>query len=172
MNEQDLFDACVGLSLGLSPAEQASFLENAYHDNPDLKQRVLRLLAVHAQAERETMQPPGTLAQDAMPDAIGPYELIAQIGEGGMAVVYEAEQREPVRRRVALKVVKLGMNTRQVVARFMAERQALAAMDHPFVAKVFDAEQTVSGRPYFVIELVRGEPLTQYCEHRHLSLGS
>ena len=121
-------------------------------------------------AEQETLQPLGALMQEAMPDVIGPYALIAQIGEGGMGVVYEAEQREPVRRRVALKVVKFGMDTRQVVARFMIERQALAAMDHPFVAKVFDAGQTAWGRPYFVMELVRGEPLVQCCEHQRLSI--
>src|SRR5262245_44892362 len=165
-NEQDLFDAC----LGLSPAEQSSFLDTACGDDQSLKQRVLRLLSAHARAEQETMQPLGALVREAMPDVIGPYELIAQIGEGGMGVVYEAEQREPVRRRVALKVVKFGMDTRQVVARFMIERQALAAMDHPFVAKVFDAGQTAWGRPYFVMELVRGEPLVQYAEHQQLPI--
>jgi eukaryotic-like serine/threonine-protein kinase len=165
MNEQELFDAC----LGLTAAEQSSFLDDACAENAALKERVLRLLAAYARAERETFQSLGKVALDPMPDLIGPYELIAQIGEGGMGVVYEAEQREPVRRRVALKVVKLGMDTRQVVARFMAERQALAAMDHPFVAKVFDAGRTVSGRPYFVMELVRGEPLLQYCDSHRLS---
>jgi non-specific serine/threonine protein kinase/serine/threonine-protein kinase len=165
MNEQELFNAC----LELSSEEQSSFLDDACAQDAALKERVLRLLAAYARAERETFQSIGVAAPDAMPDFIGPYELIAQIGEGGMGVVYEAEQREPVRRRVALKVVKLGMDTRQVVARFMAERQALAAMDHPFVAKVFDAGRTISGRPYFVMELVRGEPLLQYCDHQGLS---
>jgi serine/threonine protein kinase len=166
MNEQELFNAC----LELTPAEQSAFLDDACGENAALKERVLRLLAAYALAERETFQSIGAVVRDAMPDLIGPYELITQIGEGGMGVVYEAEQREPVRRRVALKVVKLGMDTRQVVARFMAERQALAAMDHPFVAKVFDAGRTISGRPYFVMELVRGEPLLQYCEHQGLSI--
>jgi non-specific serine/threonine protein kinase/serine/threonine-protein kinase len=101
---------------------------------------------------------------------IGPYEVVGVLGEGGMGVVYEAEQRHPVRRRVALKIVKLGMDTGQVVARFMSERQALAAMDHPYVAKVFDAGQTVSGRPYFVMEIVRGEPLLEYCNRERLGV--
>src|SRR5205807_8669547 len=94
---------------------------------------------------------------------IGRYKLLQQIGEGGCGVVYVAEQEEPVRRRVALKVIKLGMDTRQVIARFDAERQALAMMEHPNIAKVFDAGATSTGRPYFVMELVRGIRITDYC---------
>jgi hypothetical protein len=97
------------------------------------------------------------------PGVIGRYKLLEKIGEGGFGSVYVAEQEEPVRRRVALKVVKLGMDTRQVVARFEAERQALAMMDHPNIAKVHDAGSTESGRPYFVMELVRGTMITEYC---------
>ena len=89
---------------------------------------------------------------------IGPYKLLQQIGEGGMGVVYMAEQQEPVERRVALKIIKPGMDTRQVIARFEAERQALAMMDHPNIARVLDAGTTESGRPYFVMELVNGIP--------------
>ncbi len=100
---------------------------------------------------------------------IGPYKLLQQIGEGGFGVVFMAEQMEPVRRRVALKIIKLGMDTRRVVARFEAERQALAMMDHPNIAKVFDAGATESGRPYFVMELVRGVPITEYCDANNLS---
>src|SRR5205085_1538467 len=92
-----------------------------------------------------------------------PYKLLERIGEGGFGVVFLAEQTEPVRRRVAVKVIKLGMGTRQVIARFEAERQALAMMDHPYIAKVLDAGATETGRPYFVMELVRGSPITQYC---------
>src|SRR5262249_22302256 len=99
---------------------------------------------------------------------IGPYKLLEQIGEGGMGVVYMADQQSPVRRRVALKIVKLGMDTRQVIARFEAERQALALMDHPNIAHVLDAGATDSGRPYFVMELVRGVPITEYCDKNNL----
>src|SRR5262245_17805279 len=105
-----------------------------------------------------------------MPVHIGPYRLIGLVGEGGMAVVYEAEQLKPVRRRVALKIVKLGMDTRQVIARFMTERQALAAMDHLYVAKVFDAGQTPAGRPFFVMEVVDGMPLLEYCDCNRLPI--
>ncbi|MGO9467838.1 MAG: tetratricopeptide repeat protein [Isosphaeraceae bacterium] len=100
---------------------------------------------------------------------IGPYKLREQIGEGGMGVVYLAEQEKPVRRRVALKIIKPGMDTEQVVARFEAERQALALMDHPSIARVFDAGATDTGRPYFVMELVKGVPITEYCDTVHLT---
>jgi serine/threonine protein kinase len=166
LNEQELFAAC----LDLPHLEQGVFLERVCGPDTALRLRLERLLAAHERAERATLRPLDSLQLDDTPDVIGPYELIHVLGEGGMGVVYEAQQREPVQRRVALKVVKLGMDTRQVVSRFMAERQALAAMDHPFVAKVFDAGQTVSGRPYFVMELVRGEPLLEYCERARLTL--
>src|SRR5204863_4458566 len=113
--------------------------------------------------------PPVTLLTEKPGDRIGRYKLLEQIGEGGCGVVYVAEQEEPVRRRVALKVIKLGMDTRQVVARFEAERQVLALMDHPNIAKVLDAGATDSGRPYFVMELVRGIRITDYCDRNDLS---
>ena len=100
---------------------------------------------------------------------IGPYKLLEQIGEGGMGVVYVASQREPIRRTVALKIIKPGMDTREVVTRFEAERQALALMDHPNIAKVFDGGATDAGRPYFVMELVKGKPITEYCDREQLS---
>jgi serine/threonine protein kinase/tetratricopeptide (TPR) repeat protein len=102
---------------------------------------------------------------------IGPYRLLTQLGEGGFGVVYAAEQTEPVRRTVALKIIKPGMDSREAIARFEAERQALALMDHPHIARVFDAGQTDSGRPYFVMELVKGIPITQYCDSHCLSIG-
>src|SRR5438105_4402857 len=102
-------------------------------------------------------------------DNIGRYKLLQQIGEGGCGVVYMAEQAEPVRRRVALKVIKLGMDTKSVIARFEAERQALALMEHPNIAKVLDAGATETGRPYFVMELVRGIKITEYCDKNNLS---
>ena len=100
---------------------------------------------------------------------IGPYKLLQKIGEGGMGVVYMAEQDQPVRRRVALKIIKPGMDTGQVIARFEAERQALALMEHPNIARVFDAGVTESGRPFFVMELIKGVPITEYCDQAQLS---
>jgi eukaryotic-like serine/threonine-protein kinase len=100
---------------------------------------------------------------------IGPYKLLQQIGEGGMGAVFMAEQERPVRRKVALKVIKAGMDTSQVVARFEAERQALAIMEHPNIARVLDAGATDSGRPFFVMELVKGVPITEYCDRNHLT---
>src|ERR1043166_8014557 len=101
-------------------------------------------------------------------DRIGRYKLLQQLGEGGCGIVYMAEQEEPVRRRVAVKVIKLGMDTKSVIARFEAERQALAIMDHPNIAKFFDAGVTPNGRPYFVMELVRGIKITDYCDQNKL----
>src|SRR5256886_1923817 len=110
----------------------------------------------------------GMAAAEKAGDRIGVYKLLQQIGEGGCGVVYMAEQEEPVRRRVALKVIKLGMDTQQVIARFEAERQALALMDHPNIAKVLEAGAPETGRPYFVMELVRGIPITRYCDQNNL----
>ena len=107
------------------------------------------------------METPGT--------QIGPYKLLEQIGQGGMGVVYLAEQTEPVQRRVALKIIKPGMDTQQVINRFGAERQALAMMDHPNIARVLDAGATDMGRPYFVMEWVKGVPITQYCDEHQLT---
>jgi serine/threonine protein kinase len=112
-------------------------------------------------APRRITEGPGTW--------IGPYKLLQQLGEGGMGVVYMAEQDKPIRRRVALKVIKAGMDTDQVVARFEAERQALAMMEHPNVARVFDGGTTDAGRPFFAMELVRGVALTKYCDDNHLT---
>ena len=116
----------------------------------------------------------------AMPDhlegtSVGPagrYRILQRIGEGGFGVVYMAEQTEPVRRRVALKILKAGMDTHQVVARFEAERQALAMMDHPNIAKILDGGETDQGRPFFVMELVRGTPITKYCDREQLDTGA
>jgi non-specific serine/threonine protein kinase/serine/threonine-protein kinase len=115
--------------------------------------------------------PPASGDADAVghPERIGPYRILQILGEGGMGVVYEAEQMEPVRRRVALKIMKVGMDTREVVARFEVERQALAVMSHPGIAKVLDAGVSETGRPYFAMELVRGVPITDYCDSRTLS---
>ena len=101
---------------------------------------------------------------------LGPYRLLQRIGEGGFGVVYMAEQREPVRRKVALKLIKPGMDTQQVIARFEAERQALAMMDHPNIARVLDAGTTRQARPFFVMELVKGVPITTYCDTENLTM--
>jgi non-specific serine/threonine protein kinase/serine/threonine-protein kinase len=164
--EQELFHAC----LDLPAAQRQAFLDRACPDDAALRGRIERLLAAHERAEQGTLNPVGGLAAEAMADRIGAYQIAGVLGEGGMGIVYEAEQLEPVSRRVALKVIKAGMDSEEVVRRFVAERQALAAMDHPYVAKVFDAGQTVSGRPYFVMELVRGEPLLEFCDGRALSV--
>src|SRR5688572_17360376 len=103
-------------------------------------------------------------------DDFGRYRIVSTLGEGGMGTVYLAEQREPIRRRVALKVVKLGMDTAHVLARFDNERHALAMMDHPNIARIFDAGATRSGRPYFVMEYIEGEPITQYCDGKRMAI--
>jgi len=158
------------------PAEQrAAFLDAECEGDPDLRQRLEALLAVHE--EPETLAGPNKwlrLGDEAAPaeqvgSQVGRYKLLEKLGVGGFGEVWEAEQKEPVRRRVALKVIKLGMDTQQVVARFEAERQALAMMDHPNIAKVFDAGTTELGRPYFVMELVRGIKITEYCDQANLS---
>src|SRR5262249_25756399 len=114
--------------------------------------------------------PPGP--EDGGPAGrVGPYKLVQLIGEGGMGTVWMAQQHEPVKRLVALKVIKPGMDTRQVVARFEAERQALALMDHPNIARVLDGGTTVAGRPYFVMDLVKGVPITRYCDEHRLTPG-
>src|SRR5437867_291141 len=112
----------------------------------------------------DTAPPPSIEGQ-----RVGPYRLLQRLGEGGMGEVWLAEQNEPVRRRVALKIIKQGMDTKQVVARFEAERQALAVMDHPLVAKVFDAGTTPEGRPYFAMEYVPGVPITEHCDRQNLT---
>ncbi len=126
-----------------------------------LEREAERSASASPAALRLVSEGPGTL--------IGPYKLLQEIGEGGMGKVYMAEQEKPVRRRVALKIIKPGMDTGQVVARFEAERQALALMDHPSIAKVLDAGSTESGRPFFVMELVKGIPITEYCDQARLS---
>ena len=155
------------LALTKPAAERAAWLDRECGDDKDLRTRLVALLVAHDQPETllatqaETTRPTIKLDLSEAPDeavgqTLGRYKLLERVGEGGCGVVYVAEQTEPVRRRVALKVIKLGMDTKQVVARFEAERQALAMMDHPNIAKVLDAGTTDVGRPFFVMELVRG----------------
>jgi serine/threonine-protein kinase len=156
------------------PADRAAFLDRACAADPALRERVERLLRRHDQTGSFLDAPAFTPAIDeAVTErpgtVIGPYKLLEQIGEGGFGVVFLAEQTQPVRRKVALKILKPGMDTRQVVARFEAERQALALMDHPHIARVFDGGATAAGRPYFVMELVRGVPITDFCDDHHLT---
>jgi serine/threonine protein kinase/tetratricopeptide (TPR) repeat protein len=160
-----------------NPQDRAAFLDQACQSNSNLRARIERLLAQHEHASDFLERPPMALVPtvDEVPATegpgtiIGPYKLLEQIGEGGFGVVFLAEQVQPVRRKVALKVLKPGMDTRQVVARFEAERQALAIMDHPHIAKVFDGGATPSGRPYFVMELVKGVPITEFCNQNQLT---
>jgi serine/threonine protein kinase len=154
-------------------AERATYLTHACGNDADLRQRVEAMLRDATGADEffgpEDTVVTGAPVTEGPGTVIGRYKLLEKIGEGGMGVVYMAEQREPVTRKVALKVIKLGMDTNSVVARFEAERQALALMDHPNIAKVLDGGATESGRPYFVMDLVRGLPITQFCDEANLS---
>ncbi len=151
-----------------------AYLDGACGTDAGLRRRVEALLMAAERAGDFLEGPPDGLdsfvneLSEKPGDRIGRYKLLEQIGEGGCGVVYMAEQEEPVRRRVALKVIKLGMDTRSVIARFEAERQALALMDHPNIAKVFDGGASPTGRPYFVMELVRGVRITEFCEEAQL----
>src|SRR5581483_3956460 len=168
-----------GKALELDPAARPAYLDEACAGDPDLRARIDGLLAAHGQAGEFMRRPAAAVAAEIttgyepiaeQPGAVvGPYKLLEQIGAGGFGVVFLAEQTQPVRRKVALKVLKPGMDTRQVVARFEAERQALALMDHPHIAHVFDGGETASGRPYFVMELVQGVPITDFCDQGQLT---
>ncbi|MCW1925873.1 tetratricopeptide repeat protein [Luteolibacter arcticus] len=162
-------------ALERTPAERAACLDQACSGDSGMRHRMEELLRAHDSAGA-FLQTPVSLLHAAEPIGEGPgkrvgrYKLIQQIGEGGCGVVFLAEQEQPVRREVALKIVKPGMDTRSVIARFESERQALAMMEHPHIAQVFDAGATEAGRPYFVMELVRGERITDYCNHRKMTL--
>jgi tetratricopeptide (TPR) repeat protein/serine/threonine protein kinase len=170
------------------PAARAAVLDRECAGDPALRERVEALLQAHDAVGSFLAHPPAAgpdatvghepedgptadrpAAGESPGAVIGPYKLLDRIGEGGFGVVYMAEQTHPVRRKVALKVLKPGMDTKQVVARFEAERQALAILDHPNIAPVFDGGTTPAGRPYFVMELVKGVPITDFCDHNHLS---
>jgi serine/threonine protein kinase len=165
-----------------APDQWPAFLDRACAGRPELRGCVEALLAAHREVGTADHREPVAGADDHLnvtadlPPAseapgtlIGPYKLVERIGEGGMGTVWMAQQTEPVKRLVALKLIKAGMDSKQVLARFEAERQALALMDHPNIAKVLDAGATPEGRPYFVMELVKGVPITQFCDEHHLT---
>jgi serine/threonine protein kinase len=171
-NEEALFEAARNLP---NATAQNAFLDEACAGEPEMRDRIKTLLAAGQKAEgffKDAM--PLDISSVELPlleglgTRIGRYKLLQKIGEGGGGVIYMAEQEEPVRRRVALKIIKLGMDTKSVIARFEAERQALAMMDHLNIARVFDAGATETGRPYFVMELVRGVKITEYCDQNNL----
>ena len=187
--EKSLFNAAQDIT---DPARRRAFLEEACGDDLALRTRIERLLSAGEQADdflagcgpaleaAAVALDPSEISRsldvaqslDEKPGSrIGPYKLLQKIGEGGCGVVYMAEQERPVRRRVALKVIKLGMDTKTVIARFEAERQALAMMDHPNIARVLDAGATDAGRPYFVMELVYGSKITDYCDQNELAVS-
>jgi serine/threonine protein kinase/Tfp pilus assembly protein PilF len=174
MQEQSIFIEALEKE---GPVERAAFLDKVCAGDPGLRQRIERLLQQHQQADSFLDAPPAGLPptvdeqlSERPGTVIGPYSLLEQIGEGGMGLVFVAEQQQPVRRKVALKVIKPGMDTRQVIARFEAERQALALMDHPHIARVLDGGETASGRPYFVMELVKGVPITDCCDLHRMAI--
>ncbi len=158
------------------PGEQEAFLDKVCADDETLRADVESLLAAYVESgdfldspaldSNITLEAAGP--SEGVGESIGRYKLLEKIGEGGMAVVYMAEQKRPMRRRVAVKLIKLGMDSKQVIARFEAERQALALMDHPNIAKVLDAGTTDAGRPYFVMELVKGISITEFCDQNSL----
>jgi serine/threonine protein kinase/tetratricopeptide (TPR) repeat protein len=176
MSERSIFVAALEKD---DPAERAAYLDQACAGDPALRQRLERLLLAHQPADSFLEAPAAELGATAAappltegPETrIGAYKLLQQIGEGGMGTVFMAEQTEPVQRRVALKIIKPGMDSRQVIARFEAERQALALMDHVNIARVFDGGATEAGRPFFVMELVHGVPITTYCDEHRLTPG-
>ena len=178
MNDQVADERSIFLrAIEIASAEgRSSFLDAACGDNRRLRDEIEALLGAHARPlglldvpdiGRPTVDMPA--AYEGPGTVVGPYKLLQAIGEGGMGTVYMAEQTDPVRRLVALKVIKAGMDGRQVLARFGAERQALALMDHPNIARVLDAGATDAGRPYFVMELVKGVPITQFCDEHQLT---
>lgn len=185
ISERDIFLQALDIA---NAQERSVFLERVCRGNESLRAAVEDLLRHHLDdafletpmINREQMEKAfpnnahgnkevNTLVDTAAGERVGPYKLLQKIGEGGCGVVYMAEQEEPIRRRVALKVIKLGMDTKNVIARFEAERQALALMDHPCIARVLDAGATQAGRPYFVMDLVRGIKITEYCDQNNLT---
>ena len=180
MNESQIFDNALKFA---NPAERAAYLDQACADNPRLRADLEALLLAHGSDPGFLEQPAGALGQTAREERsqaadreqpglvlAGRYKLLELIGEGGMGSVWMAQQTEPVKRLVAVKVIKPGMDSKAVLARFDVERQALALMDHPNIARVLDAGAAPDGRPFFVLELVKGRPITAFCDEQRLAL--
>ncbi|MHC4590915.1 MAG: serine/threonine protein kinase, partial [Planctomycetota bacterium] len=178
LNGRDRSAEILERALELEGDARSAFVEGACGGDSGLHDEVRALLAAHNEAG-DFMNAPTSAAEAAAVTLTGPltegpgttigrYKVLQAIGEGGFGVVYMAQQTEPVKRKVALKIIKLGMDTKQVIGRFEAERQALALMEHPNIAKVLDAGATETGRPYFVMELVKGVPITEYCDSNGL----
>src|SRR2546430_2578190 len=170
----EIFTEAVQLPLG----ERGDFLDRACAGDEDLRHKIEALLKSNDRVGAFLDEPPSAIIEEGRAkanagekpgDRVDRYKLLEQIGEGGCGVVFMAEQKEPVRRRVALKIIKPGMDTKSVIARFEAERQALAMMDHPNIAKILDGGVTETGRPYFVMDLVQGLPIIQFCDEAKLS---
>ncbi|MDY7095413.1 MAG: tetratricopeptide repeat protein [Acidobacteriota bacterium] len=166
LSEREVFEA----ALQIVGEERDAYLQEIGEERPELEKRVRALLLAHDRTELVAMplERPAPLPKER--EHVGPYRLLEPLGEGGMGVVYIAEQTEPVRRRVALKLIKAGMDSKELLGRFHAERQALALMNHPNIARILDAGSTGDGRPYFVMEYVRGVQLLEYCDRRQLSI--
>jgi serine/threonine protein kinase/tetratricopeptide (TPR) repeat protein len=182
-SREDLIESIFNAAIAVDdPSTRRSIVDQQCGSDFDMRSRVERLLRSHDSAgnfleplvtgpdETVASQTPARPSNEGPGSVVGRYRIVEKIGEGGFGVVYLAEQSEPVRRQVALKIIKLGMDTEQVIARFEAERQALAMMEHPHIARVLEAGATDAGRPYFVMELVKGMPITRYCDESRLSL--
>jgi len=161
-------------ALTKEPEQRSKYLDEACADESETRREVERLLTLHEHTADFLEKPAIEVAARALVehetlDRIGPYRILRTLGEGGMGIVYLAEQEEPIRRKVALKVIKLGMDTKEVIARFESERQALALMNHPNIATIYDAGKTERGQPYFVMEYVPGVPIHEYCDRNRLS---
>ncbi len=175
MDDESIFAEAIMMP---SPEERAAWLSAACDAGPAQLSRIEQLLQSHFYPDpfldglphELTIKAVAELAEEAVGSEIGPYRLLRRIGEGGMGVVYEAEQTSPVQRRVALKVIKPGMDTTRIIARLRVEWQTVAIMDHPNITRMLDAGTTESGLPYFVMELINGVPITQYCDKCLLSI--
>jgi len=182
--EEILYGAVADLE---DPCERELLLDHACHGNPGLRSRLEDLIALRDEADKlfaleshitggtsgeDSMETGGSDFSGALGTRIGRYRLMECLGEGGHGVVYQAEQLEPVRRRVALKIIRVGLNTQEIIARFEMERQALALMDHPNIARVLDAGATAGGRPFFVMQMVAGRRITDFCDEQNLDIAA